>query len=171
MKKWLVRIILSLLAVLLAAYLIVPNWILAKPRETLIEQVRTQLQTDWQSSDVSFAGEGAYKGQTVLWFTIGTPEKTQYRAAVCRVLDNGRYRLTKIETPSVYCADIVSYLAVYLINDPDCRAIIAKDDNSTQEIKIDLTPEQLPYVYIADPLFSSSTIGFYDAAGEEMQFR
>lgn len=171
MKKRLVPITLSLLAVLLAAYLIVPNWIWAKPRETLIEQIRTQLQTDWQSSDVSFAGEGAYKGQTVLWFTIGTPEKTQYRAAVCRVLDNGRYRLTKIETPSVYCDGIVSYLAVYLINDPDCRAIIVRDDNSAQEIKTELSPEQLPYVYIVDPPFSSSTVGFYDAAGVEMQFR
>lgn len=171
MKKWLVRIVPALLAVLLAAYLIVPNWIWAKPRETLIEQVRTQLQTDWQSEDASFAGEGAYKGQTVLWFTIGTPEKTQYRAAVCRVLDNGRYRLTKIETPSVYCDGIVSYLAVYLINDPDCRAIIVRDDNSAQEIKTELSPEQLPYVYIVDPPFSSSTVGFYDAAGAEMQFR
>ena len=171
MKKRLVPIVLSLLAVLLAAYLIVPSWILAKPREALIEQVRTQLQTDWQSSDVSFAGEGAYKGQTVLWFTIETPGKTQYEAAVCRVLDNGRYRLTKLEPPTVYCADIVSYLAVYLINNPDCRAIVAKDENSAQEIKIDLSPEQLPYVYVAEPPFSSSTIGFYDAAGEEMQFR
>lgn len=171
MKKRLVPVILALLAVLLAAYLIVPNWILAKPREALIEQVRTQLQTDWKSSGVSFAGEGAYLGQTVLWFMIETPGKTQYEAAVCRVLDNGRYRLTKLETPSVYCTGIVSYLAAYLINNPDCRAIITKDNNSAQEIRIDLSPEQLPYVYTVDPPFSSSTVGFYDAAGEEMQGR
>ena len=111
MKKRLVWIGMILLALCLAAYWIVPNWILAKPREALIEQIRAQLQTDWQSDDVSFAAEGTYLGETVLWFTIETPENTQYRAAVCRRLDNGRYRLTKIETPSVYCADIVSYLA------------------------------------------------------------
>ena len=170
MKKWLVRIVPALLVVLLAAYLIVPNWILAKDREALIEQVRAQLQTDWQSEAVAFAGEGAYRGQTVLWFTIGTPEKTQYRAAVCRVLESGRYRLQEIRTPGVYCSDIVSYLAVYLINNPDCRAIITKDEASGREVRIDLTPEDLPYVYIADPSFSPGTVGFYDAAGEEMQF-
>ena len=169
MKKRCILIAPALLAVLLAAYFIVPNWILAKPREALIEQVRTKLQADWQSGGVAFAGEGSYKGQTVLWFTIETPEKTQYRAAVCRVLDNGRYRLRKLEAPSVSCADIVSYLAVYLINDPDCRAIKQKGSASGQEIRIDLTPDDLPYVYVIDPPFSPSTVGFYDAAGEEMQ--
>ena len=171
MKKWLVRIVLSLLVVSLAAAIIVPNWILAKDRETLIEQVRTQLQTDWQSDAVAFAGEYAQNGERVLWFTIETPEKMQYRAAVCRVLKNGRYRMTKLETPSVYASDIVSYLAAYLINNPDCRAIIVKDNASDQEIRIDLSPEELPYGYIVDPPFLSSTVGFYDAAGEEMQGR
>ena len=113
MKKRLVWIGGILLALLLAAYLIVPNWILAKPREALIESVRQELAADWQSEAVAFVGEGVYSGETVLWFTIEMPEKTQYKAAVCRVLENGRYRLTKIENPSTYCSDIVSYLAVY----------------------------------------------------------
>ena len=154
-----------------AAYLIVPNWILAKPREALIESVRQELAADWQSEAVAFVGEGVYSGETVLWFTIETPGNTQYKAAVCRVLENGRYRLTKIESPSTYCSDIVSYLAVYLVNNPDCRTIITKGSTSDGEIRIDLTPEELPYVYIADPPVSSSTTGFYDAAGAEMQFR
>ena len=126
---------------------------------------------DWQSEAVAFVGEGVYSGETVLWFTIETPGNTQYKAAVCRVLENGRYRLTKIENPSTYCSDIVSYLAVYLVNNPDCRTIITKGSTSDGEIRIDLTPEELPYVYIADPPVSSSTTGFYDAAGAEMQFR
>lgn len=171
MKKRLVWIGGILLALLLAAYLIVPNWILAKPREALIEAVRQELAADWQSEAVAFAGEGSYGGETVLWFTIETPGNTQYKAAVCRVLGNGRYRLTRIETPSTYCSDILSYLAVYLVNHPDCRSIITKGSASGQEIRIDLTPEELPYVYIADPPVSSSTTGFYDAAGAEMQFR
>lgn len=160
-----------LLALCLAAYLIVPNWILAKPREALIESVRQELAADWKSCGVSFAAEGTYLGETVLWFKIETPENTQYRAAVCRRLDNGRYRLTKIETPSVYCADIVSYLAVYLVNHPACRAIITKDNDSDRETGVELSPEDLPYVYIMYPSFSASSTGFYDAAGEEMQFR
>ena len=160
-----------LLALLLAAYLIVPNWILAKPREALIESVRQELAADWQSEAVAFVGEGVYSGETVLWFTIETPGNTQYKAAVCRMLGNGRYRLTRIETPSTYCSDILSYLAVYLVNHPDCRSIITKGSASGQEIRIDLSPEDLPYVYIADPPFSPSTTGFYDAAGAEMQFR
>lgn len=171
MRKRLALIALSLLAVLLAAYLIVLNWIWAKPREALIEAVRQELAADWKSCGVSFAAEGTYLGETVLWFTIETPENTQYRAAVCRRLDNGRYRLTKIETPSVYCADIVSYLAVYLVNNPACRAIITKDNDSDRETGVELSPEDLPYVYIMDPPFSASSTGFYDAAGEEMQFR
>ena len=171
MRKRLALIALSLLAVLLAAYLIVLNWIWAKPREALIEAVRQELAADWQSEAVAFAAEGTYLGETVLWFTIETPENTQYRAAVCRRLDNGRYRLTKIETPSVYCADIVSYLAVYLVNNPACRAIITKDNDSDRETGVELSPEDLPYVYIMDPPFSASSTGFYDAAGEEMQFR
>ena len=170
MKKRLVWIGMILLALCLAAYWIVPNWILAKPREALIESVRQELAADWKSCGVSFAAEGTYLGETVLWFTIETPENTQYRAAVCRRLDNGRYRLTKIETPSVYCADIVSYLAVYLVNNPACRAIITKDNDSDRETGVELSPEDLPYVYIIPPV-SSSTVGFYDAAGEEMQFR
>ena len=170
MKKRLVWIGMILLALCLAAYWIVPNWILAKPRGTLIESVRQELAADWKSCGVSFAAEGTYLGETVLWFTIETPENTQYRAAVCRRLDNGRYRLTKIETPSVYCADIVSYLAVYLVNNPACRAIITKDNDSDRETGVELSPEDLPYVYIIPPV-SSSTVGFYDAAGEEMQFR
>ena len=160
-----------LLALCLAAYLIVPNWILAKPREALIEAVRQELAADWKNCGVSFAAEGTYLGETVLWFKIETPENTQYRAAVCRRLDNGRYRLTKIETPSVYCADIVSYLAVYLVNHPACRAIITKDNDSDRETGVELSPEDLPYVYSMDPPFSASSTGFYDAAGEEMQFR
>ena len=171
MRKRLALIALSLLAVLLAAYLIVLNWIWAKPREALIEAVRQELAADWQSEAVAFAGAGIRNGETVLWFTIETPENTQYRAAVCRRLDNGRYRLTKIETPSVYCADIVSYLAVYLVNNPACRAIITKDNDSDRETGVELSPEDLPYVYIMDPPFSASSTGFYDAAGEEMQFR
>ena len=171
MRKRLALIALSLLAVLLAAYLIVLNWIWAKPREALIEAVRQELAADWQSEAVAFAGAGIRNGETVLWFTIETPEKTQYEAAVCRVLANGRYRLTKIETPSVYCADIVSYLAVYLVNNPACRAIITKDNDSDRETGVELSPEDLPYVYIMDPPFSASSTGFYDAAGEEMQFR
>lgn len=160
-----------LLALCLAADWIVPNWILEKPREALIEAVRQELAADWKSCGVSFAAEGTYLGETVLWFKIETPENTQYRAAVCRRLDNGRYRLTKIETPSVYCADIVSYLAVYLVNHPACRAIITKDNDSDRETGVELSPEDLPYVYIMDPSFSASSTGFYDAAGEEMQFR
>ena len=160
-----------LLALCLAADWIVPNWILEKPREALIEAVRQELAADWKSCGVSFAAEGTYLGETVLWFKIETPENTQYRAAVCRRLDNGRYRLTKIETPSVYCADIVSYLAVYLVNHPACRAIITKDNDSDRETGVALSPEDLPYVYIMDPPFSASSTGFYDAAGEEMQFR
>lgn len=160
-----------LLALCLAADWIVPNWILEKPREALIEAVRQELAADWKSCGVSFAAEGTYLGETVLWFKIETPENTQYRAAVCRRLDNGRYRLTKIETPSVYCADIVSYLAVYLVNHPACRAIITKDNDSDRETGVELSPEDLPYVYSMDPPFSASSTGFYDAAGEEMQFR
>lgn len=171
MKKRLVWIGMILLALCLAAYWIVPNWILVKPREALIESVRQELAADWKSCGVSFAAEGTYLSETVLWFTIETPENTQYRAAVCRRLDNGRYRLTKIETPSVYCADIVSYLAVYLVNNPACRAIITKDNDSDRETGVALSPEDLPYVYIMDPPFSASSTGFYDAAGEEMQFR
>lgn len=49
MKKRLVWIGGILLALLLAAYLVVPNWILAKPREALIEAVRQELAADWQS--------------------------------------------------------------------------------------------------------------------------
>ena len=143
MKKRLVWIGTILLALLLAAYLVVPNWILAKPREALIESVRQELAADWQSEAVAFAGEGSYGGETVLWFTIETPEKTQYKAAVCRVLENGRYWLTKIENPSTYCSDIVSYLAVYLVNNLDCRTIITKGSTSDGEIRIDLTPEEL----------------------------
>lgn len=160
-----------LLALCLAADWIAPNWILEKPREALIEAVRQELAADWKNCGVSFAAEGTYLGETVLWFKIETPENTQYRAAVCRRLDNGRYRLTKIETPSVYCADIVSYLAVYLVNHPACRAIITKDNDSDRETGVELSPEDLPYVYIMDPPFSASSTGFYDAAGEEMQFR
>ena len=171
MKKRLVWIGGILLALLLAAYLVVPNWILAKPREALIESVRQELAADWQSEAVAFAGEGSYGGETVLWFTIETPGNTQYKAAVCRVLGNGRYRLTRIETPSTYCSDILSYLAVYLVNHPDCRSIITKGSASGQEIRIALSPEDLPYVYIADPPFSPSTTGLYDAAGAEMQFQ
>lgn len=170
MKKRLVWIGMILLALCLAAYWIVPNWILAKPREALIESVRQELAADWKSCGVSFAAEGTYLSETVLWFTIETPENTQYRAAVCRRLDNGRYRLTKIETPSVYCADIVYFMGVYLINNPDCRVIIEKDNASGWEIRTELSPEEVPYVYIIPPV-SSSTVGFYDAAGEEMQFR
>ena len=170
MKKRYALIALSLLAALLAAYLIVPNWILAKPREALIEAVRQELAADWQSDAVAFAGEGASNGETVLWFTVETPEKTQYEAAVCRVLSNGRYRLKQIETPSVYCADIVYFMGVYLINDPDCRTIAARGGSSAAEGRIALSPEELPYVYIIPPA-SSGTVGFYDAAGEEMQFR
>lgn len=70
MKKRLVWIGGILLALLLAAYLIVPNWILAKPREALIESVRQELAADWQSEAVAFVGEGVYSGETVLWFTI-----------------------------------------------------------------------------------------------------
>ncbi|MFQ8767275.1 MAG: hypothetical protein ACLR8U_12780 [Oscillospiraceae bacterium] len=58
MKKRLVWIGGILLALLLAAYLIVPNWILAKPREALIESVRQELAADWQSEAVAFVGEG-----------------------------------------------------------------------------------------------------------------
>lgn len=93
----------------------VPNWILAKPREALIEQIRAQLQTDWQSEAVAFAA--------------------------------------------------------YLVNNPACRAIITKDNDSDRETGVELSPEDLPYVYIMDPPFSASSTGFYDAAGEEMQFR
>ena len=171
MKKRLVWIGMILLALCLAAYLIVPNRILAKPREALIESVRQKLAADWKSCGVSFAAEGTYLGETVLWFTIETPENTQYRAAVCRRLDNGRYRLQEIRTPSVYCSDIVSYKAVYLVNNPACRAIITKDNDSDRETGVELSPEDLPYVYIMDPSFSASSTGFYDAAGEEMQFR
>ena len=170
MKKRLVWIGGILLALLLAAYLIVPKWILAKPRGALIESVRQELAADWQSEEVAFVGEGVYSGETVLWFTIETPEKTQYEAAVCRVLANGRYRLREIKTPSVYCADIVYFMGVYLINNPDCRVIIEKDNASGWEIRTELSPEEVPYVYIIPPV-SSSTVGFYDAAGEEMQFR
>lgn len=141
-----------LLALCLAAYWIVPNWILAKPREALIEAVRQELAADWKNCGVSFAAEGTYLGETVLWFKIETPENTQYRAAVCCRLDNGRYRLTKIETPSVYCADIVSYLAVYLVNHPACRAIITKDNDSDRETGVELSPEDLPYVYNHGPI-------------------
>ena len=170
MKQWLVRIGLALLALCLAAYLIVPNWILAKPREALIESVRQELAADWQSEAVAFVGEGVYSGETVLWFTIEMPEKTRYKAAVCRVLENGRYRLTKIEN-SVRIAWILFLILRYTWSTTRTAAQSSQRQHFRREIRIDLTPEELPYVYIADPPVSSSTTGFYDAAGAEMQFQ
>ena len=76
MKKRLVWIGMILLALCLAAYWIVPNWILAKPRETLIEQIRAQLQTDWQSEAVTFCFS----------FRVHTPTS---RYSFCSIL---RYR-------------------------------------------------------------------------------
>lgn len=171
MKKRLLPVILALLAVLLAAYLIVPNWILAKPREALIEQVRAQLQTDWQSDDVFFAGEYAENSEAFLWFMIDAQNETYYRLARCRLLNNSRYRLQEIWIPSVYCTDIVYFMDVFLINNPDCHEIVVKGSNSGQIIRKDLTPDDLPYVYCSAPPFHSGSIGFYDAAGEEMQGR
>ena len=62
-----------LLALCLAAYWIVPNWILAKPREALIEAVRQELAADWKSCGVSFAavllwlrGSGAWSAAAFL---------------------------------------------------------------------------------------------------------
>ena len=70
MKKRLVWIGMILLALCLAAYWIVPNWILAKPRGTLIESVRQELAADWKSCGLSIDEVGTYLGDTVLWFTI-----------------------------------------------------------------------------------------------------
>ena len=171
MKKRLGEIGLGLLALCLMAYLIVPNWILAKSRERVMEQIRSDLAEDWNCDDVTFAGEYAENSEAFLWFMIDVQNETYYRLARCRVLANGRYRLLETRTPSVYGSDIVYFMDVFLVNNPDCRAIIAKDNTSDREIKIDLAPDDLPYVYCSAPPFHSSSIGFYDAAGEEMQFR
>ncbi len=39
-------------------------------------------------------------------------------------------------------------MGVYLINNPDCRVIIEKDNASGWEIRTELSPEEVPYVYI-----------------------
>ena len=121
---------------------------------------------------LSFAGEYAAEENALLWFSMQGDYSTSYWAAECRLLKNGGYRLIQLTRPRTYAKDVVHVIwqaeDVVLVNNPDCRAIVYSNSAGNVVSRIELSPGDLPYVFLLNYPSGASKCDFLGADGNSI---
>ena len=171
MKKsriFLFAALLLVLALVLTAA-ILSNRKTAKTPEDMIPLLRQELGLTKEDAALSFAGEYTAEENVLLWFSMRGDYSVSYWAAECQLLKSGGYRLIKVSRPMVYARDIVHIIwqaeDAFLINDPNCRTIVYSNGAGTVLSKTELSPDDLPYVFLLKYPFGASKCDFLDADG------
>ena len=137
----------------------------------MIPLLRKELGLTDEDAALSFAGEYTAEKNALLWSMQGD-YSTNYRAAECRLLKNGGYRLIQFTRPRTYARDVVHVVwqaeDVVLVNNPDCRAVVYSDSSGNDVSKIELSPDDLPYVFLLKHPSGASECDFLDTAGNSL---
>lgn len=161
-------IILFLLSVLTAVF--VSNLKLAKTQDDMIDMLRQNLHlAKDDGSSISYISEFAVDKNALLWFSVQKEHEIYYRAVECRLLKNGGYLLKSIYKPMTYAQDIVHIIwmaeDVFLINNPNCQAIVYSDRLGNVIAKTEISSSDLPCVLLHRPPVSESKCDFMDISG------
>lgn len=129
--------------------------------------------TPEDSATITYAGEFSDREDVLVWFIIQKNSFTHYRAVECRTVSEDRYEVKDILAPKMYAEDIASLFwkteLLFLINSPECRRIVVDDQKGNILHEIQLSEDDLPYLYqIVSFGQSSSSTSFLDAQGKEL---
>ena len=162
-----VLIIFPLLLVLILWFM--SNLKIAKTQDDLKNLLRQDLHLSEEDTIISYIDDYVVDDHALLWFSVQKEYSTDYRAMDCRLLKNGGYILKNIYKPMIYSQDIVHTMwmngDIFLINDPDCRAITYRDSSHEIISKIELSPNDIPYVFLDKPPSGETKMDFLDSAG------
>jgi hypothetical protein len=141
-----------------------------KTQDDIVDMLRKDLQlTKDNDTTISFISEFEIDENSLLWFSVQNQHMTNYRAVECHRVANGRYKVKKIYTPMTYAKDIVHVVwmaeDIFLINNPSCQSIIYRNESGDVISKTDISPDELPYIFLNKPLGSESMCDFFDAEG------
>lgn len=122
---------------------------------------------------ISYIGEFVADENALLWFSVQKEHGIYYRAVECRLLKNGGYLLKNIYKPMIYAKDIVHIVwmaeDVFLIHDSNCRAIVYRDRSGDVISKIEISSNDIPYVFLNKAPDGGGRLDFLDTAGNIIQ--
>ncbi len=137
-----------------------------KTDEELIEKARNEFEFDDEMS-ISIIGEQKDDRNTVIWYYVDNHIK--YYALEFEKSSEDEYFFLRERSVTTYAKDIMTAHGLILINNEECVEIRRE---STDTGKITVTKvDKIPYFYNTSNHFGGSITGFYNANGEEMQFR
>ena len=168
MKRKAVILLCILLALGLSAC-----WNKGITREQLEEVVLQNFElTPEDSATITYAGEFSDREDVLIWFIIQKNSSTYYRAVECRTVSEDRYEVKNTFAPKMYAEDIASLFwkteLLFLINSPECRRIVVNDEEGNILSEIQLSEDDLPYLYQIVSFGQSSGTSFLDAQGKEL---
>lgn len=124
------------------------------------------------SATITYAGEFSDGEDVLVWFIIQKNAFTYYRAIDCRTVSEDRYEVKDILFPKIYAEDIASLLwkteLLFLINSPECRRIVVDDKKGNILYEIQLSEDDLPYLYQIVSFGQRSRTSFLDAQGKAL---
>ena len=147
-----------------------------KTQDDIADMLRKELQlTEEEASRLSYVGEFTDNDDSLLWFTIqdGISHMNRYFAVECRVVANGRYLVRGISDGGSWGADVShAFLGkkdIILINNPSCRSIIFMTMGGNEVSRIEISPDDIPYIFELEQPARSTQIRFADAEGNEVR--
>lgn len=163
-----VSLLLLLLIILLSFNLETPQTL-----DALTNLLRQEWDHPGDPASISYIDSYALDGRVLLWFSVQKEHLTVYRAMDCRLLKDGKYILREIHTPMVYSQNIVHTLwmgnDIFLVNDRSCSSIVYKDGSDKIVSKVDLPPNDIPYVFLDSPKAHATKMDFIDSKGNSIR--
>lgn len=147
-----------------------------KTQDEIADKLRKELLlTEEEAAKLSYVGEYRNDDDSLLWFTIqnGIPHMNRYIAVECRVVADGRYFVKNISDGGSWGPDISHAFFgnkdIILIHNPSCRSVIYATMGGTEVARIDISPDDIPYIFELDQPATSTRISFVDAEGNELR--
>ena len=150
-----------------------PNDMVFRADTALQKKIRKELDLP-ADQKLTYLGEYSVGKNILLWICYETDGATTYVPVGCSLKNSGAYKFKEILRTMTYTTDIVNTVwmgeSIYLINNPNCKSIIYKDENGNIVQQIDIGENEHPYVFLMSTPVSPCTCTFADANGEDLQF-
>lgn len=174
MKKSRIILPMVLLILVVAGVLFVSTLPLVRTHDDVIQIIQEDAKfTPDDGITISYLGEYTSDGHALRWYTVQNQGHTlSYKAVDCQSLWGGWSYVKNIYDASTYAPDIVHVVwngsDICLMNNPDCRSLVYKNDSGQESTSMEFSPSNLPYIFPFQPV--DGTANFFDADGNPIPY-